>query len=245
MGYRYHLKKELKSAFDAPTPRRKDQFINQLNYPKASRLDFIKSQIGYIRKRVWITSLLLFIGTLLALYFSKAPASLIWVVSSVLPFISLVTINEIARSTTYHMEELEMSCKYNLLEVSIIRLGILGITNLAVLFGIIFLFLGKTDFGFVRLGLYLLTPYLLNCYGTLFVINRLNSRDTMYICGGISALISILNTFLTIQNKEIYRESDRLLWVTLFLVLTVLSAKEIVRLFKRMEELQWNSSLTV
>jgi hypothetical protein len=242
---RYNLKKELKSAFDAPIPSRKDQFINQLDYPKSSRLDFIKSQIGYIRKRVWILSLLLFVGTLLGLYFSKAPFSMIWVVSSVLPFISLVSINEISRSITYNMDELEMSCKYNLLEVSLIRLGILGVTNLAVLIGILLLFMGKTDFGIIRLGLHLLTPYLLNCYGTLFAVNRLKSRETTYICGGVTAFVSILNTLLITRINEVYTESYGLFWVVSFIVLAVLSANEIVRLFKRMEELQWNSSLIV
>jgi len=240
---RHSLKKEIKSAFDAPAPSRKDQFINQIDYPKASRLDFIKSQIGYIRKRVWILSLLLFIGTLLSSYFSNTPASSVWIVSSILPFISLVSISEIARSTTYNMEELEMSCKYNLLEVSLIRLGILGVTNLAILIGILFLFMGKTDFGIIRLGLYLLTPYLLNCYGTLFVVNRLKSRETMYICGGVTAFVSILNTLITSFIDEVYTESYRLFWVISFIILAVLSAKEIVKLFKKMEELQWSSSL--
>ena len=136
-----------------------------------------------------------------------------------------------------------MSCKYNLLEVSLIRLGILGVTNLAILIGILFLFMGKTDFGIIRLGLYLLTPYLLNCYGTLFVVNRLKSRETMYICGGVTAFVSILNTLITSFIDEVYTESYRLFWVISFIILAVLSAKEIVKLFKKMEELQWSSSL--
>jgi hypothetical protein len=238
------LKKQLKSAFEPPPPERKEQFLSQLDYPKTSRVDFIKTQLGYIRKRVWIMSFILFAGTLLGLYLSKAPTSFVWVVSSVLPFISLVSISEIARSTTYNMEELEMSCKYNLLEVTLIRLGILGVTNLAVLISILLLFIGKTDFGLVRLGLYLLTPYLLNCYGTLFAVNRLKSRETMYICGGVTAFVSILNTLLKIQLNEIYTERYWLFWVISFIILAVSSAKEIVKLVKKMEELLWNSSLT-
>jgi len=241
---RYDLKKELKSAFDVPAPTRKEQFLNQLDYPKASRIDFIKSQLGYIRKRVWILSFILFIGTLLGLYFSEVPTSFVWVVSSVLPFISLVSISELVRSSTYNMEELEMSCKYNLLEVTLIRLGILGLTNLVVLIGIMLLFMGKTDFGLIRLGLYLLTPYLLNCYGTLFVINRLRSRETIYICSGVTVLVSILNTMLRTSTNEIYTERYGLFWVISFIMLAALSAKEIVKMIKKMGELQWNSSLT-
>lgn len=238
------LKRELKAAFEAPTPTRKNEFINQLNDPKARQIDFFISQIGYIRKRVWILSSLLFLGTLAGIYFYKVSTSFVWVLSSVLPFIALVSISEIVRSITYNMEELEMSCKYNLLEISLARLGILGITNFTVLIGILLVFNGKTDFGWIRLGIYLITPYLLNCYGSLFVINRLKSREAMYICGGVTALVCILSTLLKVGINDIYTERYLLFWGLTFIVLAVLSAKEIVKLIRRTEELEWNSSLT-
>lgn len=240
---RNNLKRELKSAFESPTPTRKSMFLSHFDYPKASRFDFIKSQAGYIRKRVWILSILVFIGILFGLYFYKVPISFIWVVSSVLPFISLTSIAEIVRSTTYNMEELEMSCKHNFLEVSLIRLGILGIANFIVLISILLLFKGKTDFGFFRLGLYLIIPYLLNCYSSLFFINRSERREITYICVGVTAFVSMLNTLVTIQINDIYTEKYWLFWVISFIVLIVLSAREVVKLIKKMEELQWNSSL--
>jgi hypothetical protein len=242
---RNNLEKELKSVFEAPTPTRKNFFLNQLDYPKARRIDFIKSQLGYIRKRIWLLSALLFIGTLLELYFYKVSTSFVWVVSSALPFISLVSMSEIARSTTYNMDELEMSCKHNFLEVSLIRLGILGVANFTVLISILLLFMGKTDFGFFRLGLYLTTPFLLNCYSSLFVINRLKSRETTYICGCVTAFISISNAFLTMQVNDIYDERYYLFWTLSIIILAVLSSRELVKLIKKMEELHWSLSLTV
>lgn len=242
---RNYLKRELKSAFEAPPPTRKSMFLSHFDYPKASRFDFIKSQTGYIRKRVWVLSLLLFTGTLIGLYFCKASTSFVWVISSTLPFISLTSIAEIVRSITYNMEELEMSCKHNFLEVILIRLGILGIANFIVLISILLLFKGKTDVGFFRLGIYLITPYLLNCYGSLFAINRLKRREITYICGGVTALVSMLNALVTIQINSIYTEKYWPLWIISFIILAVLSAKEVGKLIKKMEDLQWNSLLTV
>lgn len=241
---RKNLKRKLKLAFEAPRPTRKENFLNQFHYPKASRIDFIKSQIGYIRKGIWILSVLLFIGTFIVLYYYEMPPCLVWIVSSTLPFISLASISEIVRSTTYNMEELEMSCKHNFLEVSLIRLGILGVANFTLLISILLLFIGKTNFGFLRLGLYLITPYLLNCYGSLFIINRLKSREITYICGGVTAFVSILNSLLTIQINDIYTERYCLFWITLFIILTVLSTIEVVKLIKKTEELQWSLQLT-
>lgn len=241
---RNNLKKRLKLAFEAPIPTRKSLFLNQFDYPKASRFDFIKSQSGYIRKRIWILSVLLFIGTLIGLYYYEVPTYVVWVLSSTLPFISLASIGEIVRSATYNMEELEMSCKHNLLEISLIRLGILGIANFTVLIGILLSFIGKTDFGFFRLGLYLITPSLLNCFCSLFVINRFKSREVIHICGGITSFVSILNSLLTIQINDIYTEKYWLFWITMFIILAVLSAIEVVKLIKKTEELQWNLQLT-
>lgn len=239
---RNNLNRELKSAFDVPAPSRKSMFLSQFNYPKASRLDFIKTQAGYISKRVWVLSLVIFLGTLIGLYFHNVSTSFVWLISSALPFVSLTSMAEIVRSITYNMEELEMSCKHNLLEVILIRLGLLGIANFLVLISILLIFKGKTDLGFFRLGLYFIMPYILNCYGSLFAINRLKSRETIYICGGVTAFVSIINALATMQIKNLYTEKYWSLWVISFIFLLVLISKELGKLIKKMEELQWSSS---
>lgn len=239
-----NLKKELKSTFQAPRPTRKQAFLNHFDYPKANRFDFIKSQTGYIRKRVWVLSILLFVGTLLTLYFYQTPISSLWVVSSVLPFLLLVSMTEITRSTSYNMTELEMSCKHSFSEVILARLGILGIFNSVVLFAIVLLFISKTDLQFFRVGLYLIMPFLLNCYGSLFVVNHLPYKEAIYICGGITGFVSILNSLITTQVNNIFAEKYSMFWIMVFIVVTVLIITEIRKFMKRTEELQWNSSLT-
>lgn len=242
---RHKLKREIKLTFEAPTPARKESFLCQFDYPRASQFDFIKAQLGYIRKRVWVLSLLLFIDTLFELHFYGVSTSFVRIMSSILPFISLISISEIARSTTHNMEELEMSCKHNFLEIFFIRAGILGTGNLIFLLSILFLLVGETDFAFFRLGLFLTTPYLLNCYISLIVLNCLKSRDITYICGIVTAFVSISNVLITIQINDIYTEKYWTFWITSFIVLTILSAIELVKLIKKMEEFKWNSSLTV
>lgn len=239
-----NLKNQLKSAFEAPMPIGKNSFLSTFDYPKASKFEFIKSQLSYIRKRVWFLSLFLFAATLTGMYFYKVSYSFIWIISSALPFISLVSILEIVRSSTYNMEELEISCKHNLLELSLIRLGVLGASNFIVLISILLLFNKNTDFGFFRLGLYLTTPFLLNCCLSLLIINCLKSREIIYICSGITAFISILNTLVATQADYIYTEKYWIFWAIAFIISIASSAKELVKLVKKMEELQWNLQLT-
>jgi len=56
------LKEQLRQVFDAPDSRRKEEFLQNFNYPKATYREFVFHQIGYIRKRVWGFSLVLLLS---------------------------------------------------------------------------------------------------------------------------------------------------------------------------------------
>lgn len=237
------LKSQIRSAFDTPTSTGKTEFLQTLNFPKASRLDFILVQIGYIRKRVWIISCLLLIGTLYGLYIysSNNTFSVIWVVSSLLPFVALVAITEISRSQTYNMAELEMSCKHSFSDVVLVRFGILGSFNFVIFSILLLSLIGKTDYNIIRLGMYLLTPFLLTTTLSLFTLDHLHSRETTYICGGISCFISLLNSLLTINKYNgIFTDKYLSFWSITFLILFLAVVKETIKFIKRTEELQWN-----
>jgi hypothetical protein len=233
------LKEQIKSAFDAPEPLRKNEFLQSINFSKTNRLDFILGQIGYIRKRVWIISCLLFVLALFVLR-TENNFNLVWLISSVLPFVSLLTTTEIARSASYNMAELEMSCKYNFAGVILTRLGILSFFNL-LLFGlIIILFSGEIGFGVLRTGLYMLVPFMLTCSLSLFTLNRLRSRETIYICGVISCFTGISNALFTTQYSRAFSSEYMLFWGGAFIILVICAITETIKLIRKTEEMQWN-----
>ncbi len=237
-----NLKMQLTTAFDAPPPMKKTEFLQSVNYPKTSRTDFIFGQVGYIRKRVWVTSCLLLVTAFIGLRSTSDDGvlSFIWFTSSLLPFLSLVTVSEIARSASHNMEELEMSCKYNFPNVILARLGILSFMNLS-LFGVILLsFHNRVDFGTLRTGTYLLVPFMLTCSLSLFTLNRLHSRETTYVCGAISCLTSIANTLAAARYRVAFSDENAMFWGLAFLVLLVVTISETIKLIKETEELQWN-----
>ena len=233
---------QLKTAFDAPAPTRKTEFLQSINYPKISCLDFILGQIAYIRKRVWILSCLLVTATLFALRFFTDDSSLnlIWIVSSLLPFISLITVTEIARSVSYNMAELEMSCRYNFAGIVLTRLGILSCFNILVFAPIILSFSGEVGFGIFRLAVYLLVPFMLTCSLSLYVLNRLQSGRITYICCGISCFVGILNILFTAQYSMAFSDEYFSLWSLFFIILVIFTVGETIKLIKKTEELQWN-----
>ena len=50
---KFRLRKELKKSYEPPKPLRKEEFIRNLNYPKARAFEVLKVQAGYIPKYVW------------------------------------------------------------------------------------------------------------------------------------------------------------------------------------------------
>lgn len=236
------LKMQIQVAFDIPSPARKSDFLKRINFPKAKYSDFILSQIGYIRKRVWLASIILVIGVLLGLRFAQVDDifGLLWIISSVMPFIVLITVLEISRSTSYHMTELEMSCKHSLFDIVLVRLGILGGLNIVVFVTFLLLLYGRTDYSFWRLGIYMLVPFMLTCTLSLIVLNYMKTRERTYICGGISGFVSALNSVLVYSTQDVFTNRYFYLWDMVFFALLVLMISQVVKFIKKTEELQWS-----
>ncbi len=233
------LKSSLKTAFTPPPPTQMSDFINNISPKQASFNEVLTTQIFYIRKRVWI----LFAMSIVFVFFytvnNQIPTNIITGVSAILPFISLCVIVEIYKSIGYSMAELELSCKYNLTKISLIRLFILASVSLIII--VIFVVLiEKNDYGALRNIIYIGVPYLISSYSSLFIVTKIKSRDTIYICGGVSVFFSII--MLVIQNlySFIYNINFIFIWVTLFLTFSILLSTQIIKFIKQTEELQWN-----
>lgn len=242
------LKNTLQSAFDPPKPQNKDAFLSKMNYPKTNRKDFFESQTGYIRKRVWAYSLLLLAGALFSTLCMEAndmqSIRLIWIFAAALPFLVLITVTELSRSAFFNMAELEMSCRYSLSDVVITRATILGAVNLLIFIALLAVTSGKTEFGPLRSGLYLLVPYMLTCVGSLLVLNRLRGKDGILGCSAVACFTSMANGFLGFTKELIYSERFVLVWAIIFAVCVWILITQLQQFIKRAEDNSWNSLLT-
>jgi hypothetical protein len=240
------LRQNISVAFNAPAPKRKTEFLLSLNFPKATRLDFIFAQVGYLRKRVWMVTLLAIVPALLMLYSNITENALgfVWVISSLLPFIVLAGITEISRSVSHNMAELEAGCKYSFSDVVLVRLGILGCLNLLMFAIVITSFSMAGSVQVLPLGIHLFVPFLLTCALSLYSLNHFRSKENVYICGGIACFVSIANTFLANQYRSAFAEEYLMFWGIAFCVLLIWTVRETIRLNRRTEEYQWNLSLT-
>lgn len=240
------LKQKIKLAFNTPKSTKKDEFLQSFTFPKARYSDFIINQIAYIRKRVWFISSILLLIVFCGLRFlpTDETLKLICIISSLLPFVALVTITEILRSSAYNMIELEMSCKYSLSDIILVRLYAIGGYNVIIFTLILLLLIGKIDYSILQLSVYIFTPFMLSCTISLVVLNYLKIRETAFVCGGTSCFISVLNITLFNSKQAIFSDEFLLLWYGVFLILLFGTFFQIIKLIKRTEDLGWNLQLT-
>lgn len=233
------LKKALKTALDAPKPSRKENFIKSLPAPRTTSLQFYISQIGYIRKRFWCSSLLLFIGIYIFIISSVNGREIAGFVSACLPLLTLTGISEIKKSDTFNMNELEMSCKYDLSKIMLFRLSVIGIFHILLLLISSILFKDYSQYETIRYMLYTITPFLLSSCLSLGIINHSASKDSLYICSGVTIFISLSLLLLNLGKLRIYADQYVVIWQFAFLIILVLMIKEIhYLLIERIES--WN-----
>lgn len=239
------MRQQLHNAFDAPLPQKKSEFIQSLNYPKIRRKDFLLSQLGYIHGKVWIASAVLFIAAMIfETQIQPGDIRLLWVISALTPFFVMTSITEIARSTVFGMEELEMSTKYNLKSILLTRMGILGAGNMLMLLAVMPLLAEKVNIGIINTGVYLMVPYLLTCIISCKVIDRIRGKEIPLYCAGAAAFVSTLGFLLNCVQSAIYQERFFIFWVAILAALVVLLFRGLRQLINNMEEMKCNLSLT-
>ena len=243
------LKKRLQAAFEAPLPTGKDHFLKQLRYPKITYQAFLFDQLHYIRKRVWIVSTLIILLSFCISFLSPGyqyslPVDRkLWSICAALPFLAMITITEIYRSAAYRMTELEGSCRFCLTQIVMARMCILGVVNSFVLVLLLILIHRVSAYSLLQVIVYSMVPYLLVCAICLWLLKQIHGADGIYACAAATGLVSGLCTIFENAVKVFYSERYLNAWLMLFVCCLVLIGVQIRKLFKQLEEKQWNLNL--
>lgn len=232
------LKKALRDAFEPPAPEQKDEFLKNMPCPEISNLDFMLSQAGYIRKYVWVISVLIFgiaIGGAWVL-----EKEILWVISALLPFAAISVVAEYNRSHAFLMSELEMASRFSLKSVVLARMGILGIVHLCLLIFLIPVCTWHQVVSVLRTGVYLLVPYLLTTSLGLWAARILQGVESLYVCAGIASGVSGVHIFIRSVIPVLFEERYIPVWILLLAAAAVTTVREWKRTIKLTEELVWN-----
>lgn len=234
-----NLKSALKHSFTPPSPQRRDAFVNSISYPKATLKEVFISQIGFIRKRVWLVFALTFCFAFYYVSVANITSNIVATMSALLPACVICVTSELYKSCSYNMEEMELACKYNLQKVTLMRLALLGTVSFLML--VLFIALAnRSDIGLIRTTIYLTVPYLFSNYISLCLILKFRGKETLYMVAGVCGFVSLCMLLANTSYAFIYHATYTYLWVLALMVLSILLISTLIGFTKSQEELQWN-----
>lgn len=228
------LKKKLEYVFEAPEPLHKKAFLRTLEQPKISMSAFIFSQIGYIRRWIWILSVLVFVLSVMGAVWMSADT--VCVISALMPLLALTVVSESRRSENYEMAELEMATRFSLRSVILARLGILGVENLVILGILMPVGMWRQGFGAIQVGIHILLPYLMMTFAGTSIVRRIRGREAVYICVGVAVCVSFFVIALHGSIPQLYHV-DTLVWGIAAVLLTAVgTVRQCVDMVKEIAE---------
>lgn len=225
------LKSLLAGAFPGPDPARKRAFFRRVPAAPVSHLRILLGQINYVNPFTWAASLAVFAGALAASRFAAADA--VWVAAALTPFAAMAAAAESGRPALYGMEELELASRLGLRSTVLARLGAVGLVHAALLAA---LAAALGDGGFLRTGVYLLTPYLLTDLMALAAVRRIRGREALYVCAGAAVLTAGLALGLR-GVRGIYAPEGFRWWLLALAAAAALTGREYTRTIRKTEEL--------
>lgn len=236
-----YLKQEIKKAFEVPLPdqQEKARFLRTFPQPRISMLQFVLTQIAYVRKWVLALSVLLLVPALISA--SHMDPGTLWLISALVPFLGLLAVTENTRSVIYGMQEFEISARFSLKSVVLARMSVLGLLDAIVICCLIPLCGISSDLSLLQTGIYLLVPYLLTVNISLYLTRCFHGREALYGCMFTAALVSAGSCGLHLFAEFIYQFSYLHWWILFTVFLIGKTVREIYHTIKQTEELAWNS----
>ena len=126
---------------------------------------------------------------------------------------------ELCRSFSCRMWELEQSCRYDLRQITSVRLFLIGMTDLVLLLLVSGMVSSRTEILFWETAVYLLVPFNLSCITAFAVLGMLRGGSSFFHVYGSGAAVSFL--FLIGSNHfYVYQKLTFLQW-NVILALTV------------------------
>ena len=228
------FQKKLAACFTPPPPVGKAAFLARLPQPTLSLGQFVGGQARYIQKQTWLLSLVVLVPVLWG--------TDLWITAALLPFLVPLAVSEGAKSTLYGMEELETASRFSRKSVLLARLCLIGTFHAVLLLALTLLLGGSQGLSLGRAGAYLLAPYLLAAWGSLWLSRRLRGREVLYGATALAALASGSYSAAVFLADDLFALGALPWWSLAVALLAAALIVEGIAFAKRIKEDTWNLS---
>lgn len=231
------LKRLIKSAYSIEASR-KNEFIKNYQRRELNYRELLRVQLQYMGAQLTAIcgyALAMLLGSL-----ANIDVKLAKIVAVLAPLAALFALTGLGKSEKYGMEEIEMSSRFSLRTITIIRLAIIGIAGLAIMLAASCALSAVTGMNlfvsFAAAGV----PYLITTFLCMLLIRRWHSPKNIYGCVVIAAGVCAA-MFGGIDILErccagLYRSALS----GVLLISAGLTAVEVCAYIRESEELQWN-----
>lgn len=197
--------------------------------------EFIRMQMHFIGRWVWLTQAALVLGFFILItgcHFGQTGLQHMLLFFSVAsPIIAFVGFPELLKSYSHDMEEIESCTRFSMRKLMGARILILGLTDLFCLTVILAVSTAHDGALVLRMILYLFVPFNLTCCGCLTVLGHVKSRQGGYYCGAICALCIVVFGSLSFI-KRYYETAATGAWVVMFIITLVYITVEVMQTFR-------------
>lgn len=217
---------DIRKYFEAPEPQGKQGFLEKVSHlplqppEKTSIIYMAWVQFFYISKWLWVFSAFIFICIFISSRYIAE--EMLWFLSAALPFIVTFSLSESIRSVIYGMHEFEMSSRFTLKSIIMLRVIITGTVNMLMLL----MAAGLSGNGMCRNALYMLVPYLSSATGGFIILRKFPSREGIYFSSAFGAVISLINIKGFYSYSWIYNARYTGIWFAAIIVLLVSASYE-------------------
>ncbi|WP_050607516.1 hypothetical protein [Clostridium niameyense] len=208
------------------------QLVKQSEDKPLSFWKFFFLQFGFMRKKVWFIQIVIILAFSIKLTCSSKGVETLAMISSAAPLLVIAGIKELARSYTYEMAEIELSTTYSFKQLMITRITILGLIDILGLTILLILSGVSMKLHLIALILYIFVPFLVTCFGCLFILNNFKSMDKDYKCILFGLFVMIMIFIITYTFPNLYEPSACFIWSIMFLISLIGVIREIYKLGK-------------
>lgn len=199
---------------------------------ETSMLQFIKSQIRFVNKKLFFCQLLLLClyGLFTSMVSKNSDCFLLLV--AVAPLTVLLGTSEVSRSFRYNMTELELPSRFSLQQILMARFVIAAVADVLSLTCMLIMTARKTYFPFGTLILYGLVPSFLAASGSLFLLNRSRNINTHYYVAAYCTGLSVFGLISVTACPTWYNSAAIAVWLSILMVSSGVFVLELWKLFR-------------
>lgn len=209
------------------------QKITENQLCRHSLFDLFRSSIRFTRLHTWLIQFSLLILTTLLITKAINDESHMFIIQSLtvaVIFSAIFFMDELFRSFTSGMWELEQTLKYDLRQHTIIKLLIFGLTDLCLIICLAFISQGVIAISFWKIILYLLVPFNITCI-VLFSLFTIWRNTLSSVVFWISSGLVFMFVMILSQVFNVY-EFGMEYWGVGFILSTVLLGVIVIDMVK-------------